>query len=132
MGWSATPFCTDSNYWDELCDNARLGVASLQSQNSIETRAAITKPIPANYLNNPEPHYPLRARRKGYQGTVLLDVIVQTDGSPKLVKLLRSSGHEILDNTALETVKNWKFVPARRGAKYVEAGVEVPITFRIN
>lgn len=106
--------------------------SGIEDKNSLDISSAITKPIAAEYLNNPEPHYPLRARKKGLQGTVLLDVIINKDGNAKLVTLAKSSGYELLDQTALQTVMRWKFVPARIGNKTIEANVEVPITFRIN
>lgn len=93
--------------------------------------SAVTKPFAAAHLNNPRPYYPLRARRKGYQGTVLLDVIVQTDGRAKSVSLAQSSGHEMLDKTALQTVRRWRFIPAHQGRKPVETTVQIPITFKI-
>jgi protein TonB len=47
------------------------------------------------------------------------------------VQLKASSGSQRLDTAALETVRQWKFVPARRGDTPVEAWVLVPITFSL-
>ena len=96
------------------------------------THAAFTQPIPAQYVDNPEPHYPIRARRNGIQGTVLLDVIVGADGTAQSVKIAASSGHDILDHIARQTVKKWRFIPAKHHGKPIEAGVEVPIQFQLN
>ncbi len=106
--------------------------SGLQSPNASAQKSAITKPVAANYLNNPAPEYPRSARKRGQEGTVLLDVRVSTAGTPKQVLLERSSGHHLLDRAALAAVQNWKFVPARRGSKLIEANVVVPIEFRIN
>jgi len=85
----------------------------------------------AAYLNNPRPPYPRLARRNGEQGTVILRVLVTRQGMPARVETDKSSGSPILDDAALETVKGWRFVPARRGNDPVEEWVRVPIVFKL-
>jgi len=85
----------------------------------------------AAYLNNPAPAYPSLSRRLGEQGRVLVRVHVDAQGIPTSVVLRASSGHERLDTVALDTVRRWKFVPARRGAEPVSAWVIVPIVFNL-
>lgn len=82
-------------------------------------------------LNNPKPPYPLAARRHGAQGRVVLSVQVGADGASHEVLLKRSSGHAVLDAAAQQTVRRWRFVPARRGDTPVESWVDVPILFRL-
>lgn len=94
--------------------------------------APVTPPqFNADYLNNPAPPYPPLSRRLGEQGRVMLRVFVDERGLPVRVELRSSSGHERLDHVALETVKNWKFVPARRGDQPVSGWVIVPISFSL-
>jgi periplasmic protein TonB len=82
------------------------------------------------YGTNPKPPYPIAARRLGQQGVVLLKVLVRPDGSPADVQVQRSSGHELLDEAAANTVRSrWKFIPARRGDEAVESTVTFPIRF---
>ena len=85
----------------------------------------------AEYLRNPAPSYPLVARRNGEQGTVTLRVLVTREGIPSQVSVEKSSGSHHLDGAALEAVKTWRFVPARRGAGAVEAWVLVPVVFKL-
>ncbi len=85
----------------------------------------------ADYLNNPAPSYPALSRRLGEEGRVVLRVFVDERGLPARVELRSSSGHERLDGIALETVRQWKFVPARRGDQAVSAWVLVPISFSL-
>lgn len=85
----------------------------------------------AAYLNNPAPSYPSVSRRLGEQGKVLLRVHVDEQGTPTSVVVRTSSGFERLDNVALETVRRWKFVPAKRGQDPVSAYVIVPIVFNL-
>lgn len=85
----------------------------------------------AAYLNNPPPVYPEAAQEKGWEGTVILSVLVQPDGKAKTVEIKTSSGRKILDQAAMQTVQRWTFVPARKGETAVEGWVEVPIDFRL-
>jgi protein TonB len=85
----------------------------------------------AAYLRNPPPRYPPVARRNGDQGTVMLKVLVSPEGVPARVELDQSSGSSPLDGAALDAVKAWRFVPARRGAQNIEAWVRVPVVFRL-
>jgi protein TonB len=83
----------------------------------------------AAYLNNPIPAYPMAARRMGWQGRVVLNVEVLANGLPGQIKLHQSSGHEVLDNAALQAVRSWRFVPARQGGQVVTQRFLVPIPF---
>jgi periplasmic protein TonB len=85
----------------------------------------------ADYLNNPRPPYPMVARRMGYHGKVVLDVEVLAEGKAGDVKLHQSSGYDILDNAALQTVKTWRFTPARRLGQPVTQRFLVPIKFSL-
>jgi protein TonB len=85
----------------------------------------------AAYLRNPPPRYPLAARLNGEQGTVTLKVLVTQDGLPSTVTLEKTSGFAQLDAVALQTVRRWRFVPARIAQSPVDAWVIVPIVFRL-
>ena len=85
----------------------------------------------ADYLHNPPPAYPPASRRLGEQGRVVLRVLVSADGQPEQVDVRTSSGSPRLDSAALDTVRRWKFVPARQGERPVAAWVLVPISFRL-
>ncbi len=94
--------------------------------------AAPTPPrFDANYLDNPKPPYPGLSRKLNEQGRVVLRVHVATDGSATEVQLNASSGYARLDDSALATVRRWKFVPARLGQEAVAAWVLVPIAFTL-
>jgi protein TonB len=83
------------------------------------------------YRSNPAPEYPAVARRRGYEGTVVLEVLVNRDGKVADLRLFQSSGHASLDQTALSSVKGWVFEPARRGDAPVEMWVRIPVCFRL-
>jgi periplasmic protein TonB len=86
----------------------------------------------AAYLNNPAPDYPQMARRLGQEGRVLLKVLVAESGMAQTVELAKSSGHEKLDQAAIEAVKKWSFIPAKRSNQPISAYVLVPIKFSLN
>lgn len=82
-------------------------------------------------LNNPIPPYPLAARRQGVEGRVVLRAQVLEDGRCAELRIIRSSGHALLDESALATVRRWRFVPAMRAGRAVSSWVEVPIHFQL-
>lgn len=51
-------------------------------------------------------HYPQSAREQGIFGEVVLDVAVNHDGTIYELKVLRSSGHSLLDNAAKRTARD--------------------------
>jgi protein TonB len=87
--------------------------------------------LQAAYKENPKPPYPKAAFRIGAEGTVEINVEVNPDGSVAAVKLAQSSGNEWLDQSALDTVKGWRFRSARRDGVLSKSFVRVPITFRL-
>jgi len=86
----------------------------------------------AEYLQNPAPEYPPLARRKGEQGRVLLQVLVSETGKAEKVKIETGSGYSSLDQAALEAVRKWSFIPAKKGSRPVSAYVIVPVRFSLN
>ncbi len=86
----------------------------------------------ADYLHNPAPDYPNLARRRGEQGRVILKVLVNSDGLPERIQLDQSSGYELLDKSALQAVKSWKFIPATSNNRPVSGSVLVPIRFSLD
>jgi periplasmic protein TonB len=82
-------------------------------------------------LNNPKPLYPLRAIREEAQGRVLLLVEVLPDGRAGRIALEKSSGHAILDASAMNTVQRWRFKPAQQDGAWVSQTIRIPIDFTL-
>jgi protein TonB len=92
----------------------------------------VTPPVfNASYLDNPAPAYPPLSRRLREQGRVVLRVLVNPGGRADEVQIRSSSGSARLDDSALETVRRWKFVPAKQGPAPVSAWVLIPISFSL-
>lgn len=83
------------------------------------------------YRYNPEPDYPLAARRRQQEGTVLLEVIVTAEGRVEAVEVISSSGHETLDRAAIRAVERWRFEPGRQNDQPVRSRAQVPIRFEL-
>lgn len=83
----------------------------------------------AAHLSNPAPVYPAVSRRLREQGRVLFDVYILPDGTVGEIKLKRSSGFARLDEAALEAVRRWRYVPAKRGDEPIPFWYVQPIDF---
>jgi len=87
--------------------------------------------VQPKYAENPKPVYPQEAKRKGYEGEVILKVEVLPNGRVGQVEVKSSSGYELLDRSALTTVKKWKFVPAKKGEAPIRLWVNIPVKFQL-
>jgi protein TonB len=82
-------------------------------------------------LGNPPPEYPGAALRKGMEGRVILRIKVLPNGRAGSVEVTKSSGKQVLDDAAVETVRNWKFIPAKRGDTPIEGFATQTIDFKL-
>jgi TonB family protein len=64
----------------------------------------------------PQPHYPLIARARGWQGTVEVLLSVLADGAVNAATLWRSSGYSALDQAAITAARQSRFTPLRESA----------------
>ncbi len=85
-----------------------------------------------SYSQTPLPAYPRLAKLRGWEGVTVLRVEVREDGRVGHVEMVRSSGHSVLDETAMKAVRAWRFEPARRGDETVACVIEVPIRFKLD
>ncbi len=83
------------------------------------------------YIDNPKPAYPQEAREKGHQGEVVLRVEVLVNGRVGQIEIKKSSGYDLLDHSALTAVKQWRFVPAKKGEVSIPFWVNIPIKFQL-
>ena len=91
----------------------------------------ITVRAEPNYLKNPEPPYPLTARRRHQEGLVLLAVQITAQGRAAGITLKQSSGFPILDEAARQAVRDWQFQPATINAQPAASEIEVPVRFKL-
>lgn len=108
-----------------------MAAATPSSAPTPDAQPVVPPVFDADYLHNPSPAYPALSRRLHEQGTVLLRVYVNADGSADRIEVRASSGHERLDRAARDVVGHWRFTPALRGDTPVAAWVLVPISFSL-
>ncbi len=78
-----------------------------------------------------KPNYPRLARKRGLQGTALVEVLFDNLGKQLELSLVDSSGAAILDKAALDAVKLWQFSPPSPQSALAYR-VQVPVTFALN
>jgi protein TonB len=86
----------------------------------------IARPL---YKQNTSPPYPRKARRMGYEGTVMLKVLINKNGRVDDLTVLKSSGHTVLDRAALSAVRKWLFEPGTEGGIKKKMWVKIPVRF---
>lgn len=82
-------------------------------------------------IYHPEPEYSDEARRVHFQGVVSLLIVVEADGHPTHVRVMRSLGMG-LDEKALEAVRTWRFEPGTKDGRPLPVLMEVDVDFRIH
>jgi protein TonB len=98
----------------------------------VKAKKGVTRATPLGYGDNPAMPYPRTARRRGWQGEVLLRVSVSENGQVLSARVEKSSGYGILDDTALQQVSNWRFRPAQRNGIPRQDTVIVPVHFQLH
>lgn len=84
---------------------------------------------PVKPLQAERPPFPRQAREQGWQGVVLLHLAINEYGKVENATVKESSGYPLLDSTAVQTVKQWTFEPAKNGNFPVSSLVNLPIKF---
>ena len=97
----------------------------------VEKNAPQEETTPPEIVHRVLAEYTDTARAQGIEGAVVLMVLVHRDGSVGDTSISESL-EESLDQSALEAVKQWQFVPATRGGRTVEVVVEIKIEFKLS
>jgi len=92
----------------------------------------VAAPVP---IYRPEPPYTEQARKDKVQGAVVTEVLVDASGNvasvkPTAVSLSRNLS-DGLDESAIETLRAWRFKPAMKNGKPVPVRVTVEVTFKM-
>jgi protein TonB len=104
-----------------------------QSASPVTASAAEGKPKaggqiqPAALTFKKEPEYPRIAKQTGAKGMVVLVASIGKDGKVKNVKVI--SGHAMLQNSAVEAVKQWVYKPALLNGVPVETDAQITLNF---
>ena len=106
-----------------------------------QQQASVERPIPPPIVMMPAraimathttPDYPPVSRRLGEQGTLRLRLTIGVDGMVEDARVEVSSGHQRLDDAAVQWVKaHWRYEPAMQGPKPIPATATAEVTFRL-
>jgi TonB family protein len=86
--------------------------------------------LPPTIVESTPAPYSERALAEGIEGTVILMALVRRDGSVGAASVSRGL-EASLDESALRTVREWKFAPAMRQGRTVEVVLEVEVRFQL-
>lgn len=81
---------------------------------------------------NPLPSYPAAAREDGHEGVVVLRVQIDAQGRALAVDWLQRSGQPLLDHSARDTVRRWRFEPARHGDTAVPSQLRITLRYQLD
>lgn len=96
-------------------------------RDSIADRKGLRKTV--RVIKAERPQYPQVARKEGWEGTVVLRITIGAGGDVEKVTTQTSSGFPSLDKSAAQSVKTWRFDPAKDGEIPVSTTVDLPVRF---
>jgi protein TonB len=106
------------------------GPQAVLQNDGVSLPGTLQMAYPRYQLNAP-PAYPGLARKRGQEGTVILQILVDKDGMVDDLNIDVSSNFPLLDRAAVSAVWKWSFEPGRRGEERVQMWVRVPVTFKL-
>lgn len=89
-------------------------------------------PLKPDFKSRPRLDYPRESLIARHQGQAIVAIQVDAQGNPTAVKLKQSSGHERLDQAALDNVRGTTFFPLEdRKGKHIPFSVDIPFNFTV-
>jgi TonB family protein len=93
----------------------------------VQIGGGVSEPV---LIKEIRPEYSEEARKARYEGTVVLDTVVQPDGTVKILRVIKAVGYG-LDQKAIAAVLQWMFKPARMNGKPVPVGLNIEVNFNL-
>src|SRR6266851_643060 len=84
----------------------------------------------ARIVNRVQPVYPPLARQTRISGTVRLHAIISKDGTIQQLEVM--SGHPLLQQAALDAVRQWRYQPTLLNGEPVEVDTTIDVIFSLN
>ena len=107
---------------------SNLGNSTVSHQSLIGAHYNMKDP---SLVFNPSPRYPRKARQRGEEGMVILDVGILHNGDVDDIAIFSSSGYTLLDKAALDAVSDWRFTPAYMNGQSIAIRRKIPIVFKL-
>ncbi|KGY14099.1 energy transducer TonB [Vibrio tubiashii] len=102
----------------------------LVNQGATSQPVMVTKP---SFLSRPSaPKYPRLARKRGVEGTAIYEIWLDENGDQIRQVLISSSGATMLDKSALEAIKKWRFSPHSINGQTMAHRVQIPVRFKLD
>jgi len=98
-----------------------------------ETVEAVESSVPPRIAKGSQvpPRYPPLARRRAWQGTVVLEIAISATGVVETVAVRTTSGYAILDREAMRVARQWRYEPGTRSGCATAATLLQPVEFRL-
>ncbi len=81
-------------------------------------------------ISKVDPEYSEEARKAKYSGSVMLSIVVNTEGKAEQIKVVKSLGMG-LDEKAIEAVMKWRFYPGKKNGVAVAVRAQIEVNFRL-
>jgi TonB family protein len=101
-------------------------VLSAQQKPPVRVGGSVKQPVRTSYV---APVYPQEAKQAGIQGLVLVEATIDVDGSVASTKVLRPV--PMLEDAAVEAVKQWKYEPTLINGEPVQVVMVVTVSFTL-
>jgi len=99
---------------------------------NVQKPAPVVAPrVDATRKSNPAPVYPRTSLRRKETGKVILEVLIQIDGTVGEIRIKQSSGYKRLDRSAMKAVKRWRYIPAQQAGQAIDYWYQQPIVFSL-
>ena len=112
-------------------DNFEIPVAAPPAVSApIRDYMAISPPV---VLERVEPQYPSLAKIVGVEGLVILEAVIQKDGSVGQITVLKTPPGKLgFDREAVSALRQWKFRPGEMHGRRVDVIMTLTVKFRLN
>lgn len=84
---------------------------------------------PAKLISSVQPAYPAMAKQQHISGAVTIDALIDANGRVTTMKVI--SGPGLLEQAAMDALKQWKYQPATLDGKAVPMHLTVTLQFRL-
>jgi protein TonB len=85
---------------------------------------------PPQRIHHVAPRYPAIAQASRVEGVVILEAVIEEDGSVRDVRVLKSK--QLLEEAAIEAVRQWRFTPTMLNGQPVPVVMTVTVSFTLN
>ncbi|MCX7512903.1 energy transducer TonB [Frateuria hangzhouensis] len=102
--------------------------ASTEPAKPVVRQVVSTDPVMTKYV---QPRFPTKARRTRTQGWVVVGYTVDVEGNVTGAQVVDAQPRHVFDREAIDAVERWKYKPATRNGRAVEANLQKKIEFRL-